>query len=36
MPDYLHPNAKGYDIWAAAIKPILTEWLGAPKPAEAK
>jgi lysophospholipase L1-like esterase len=36
MPDFLHPTAKGYDIWAAAIKPILTEWLGAPKAAEGK
>ena len=30
MPDALHPNAKGYQIWADAIKPTLTEWLGAP------
>jgi len=32
MPDLLHPNAKGYQIWADAIKPQLTEWLG-PLPA---
>jgi lysophospholipase L1-like esterase len=30
FPDSLHPNAKGYQIWADAIKPQLTEWLGAP------
>src|ERR1035437_2278806 len=29
MPDALHPNEKGYQIWADAIKPVLTEWLGA-------
>jgi lysophospholipase L1-like esterase len=23
MPDYLHPNAKGYEIWAEAIEPKL-------------
>jgi lysophospholipase L1-like esterase len=30
MPDGLHPNEKGYEIWAEAIKPKLTELLGAP------
>src|SRR5271170_7443450 len=30
MPDLLHPNEKGYQIWADAIKPTLTEWLGPP------
>jgi beta-glucosidase len=25
MPDYLHPNARGYQIWAAAIKPTVDE-----------
>lgn len=25
MPDYLHPNDKGYEIWAAAIQPTLDE-----------
>jgi lysophospholipase L1-like esterase len=30
MPDLLHPNLKGYQIWADAIRPTLTEWLGAP------
>ncbi|HEY4329833.1 MAG TPA: GDSL-type esterase/lipase family protein [Phycisphaerae bacterium] len=33
MPnDGLHPVAAGYDIWGQAMMPILTEWLGAPKP----
>ena len=26
--DKLHPAAKGYDLWAEAIRPTLTEWLG--------
>jgi len=30
--DNLHPSAAGYDIWGQAMLPILTEWLGAPKP----
>ena len=30
MPDFLHPNAKGYQIWADAIKLQLKEWLGEP------
>lgn len=25
FPDLLHPNAAGYEKWAAALKPILTE-----------
>jgi len=25
--DNLHPQAKGYDIWGAAVKPILAGWL---------
>ncbi len=28
MPDYLHPNDAGYQIWAAAIEPKLKELLG--------
>ncbi len=28
--DNLHPGVKGYEIWAAALKPILTELLGQP------
>jgi lysophospholipase L1-like esterase len=35
MPDLLHPNNKGYQIWADAIRPTLTEWLGEPAPATA-
>jgi beta-glucosidase len=27
MPDALHPNAKGYQIWADAIKPSVTEMM---------
>ncbi|PTX97899.1 GDSL-type esterase/lipase family protein [Opitutus sp. ER46] len=28
MPDLLHPGPKGYEIWAAAIKPAVLEMLG--------
>jgi len=28
MPDLLHPNAKGYAIWAEAILPLIQETLG--------
>lgn len=28
MADYLHPTEKGYEIWAAAMKPTLLEMLG--------
>jgi lysophospholipase L1-like esterase len=28
--DNLHPNAKGYQIWADGVKAQLTEWLGPP------
>ena len=27
MPDALHPNAKGYEIWAEAVKPTLEEMM---------
>ena len=30
MGDGLHPTPQGYQVWADALKPILTEWLGAP------
>jgi lysophospholipase L1-like esterase len=30
MGDKLHPTAKGYQIWADALKPIFTELLGPP------
>ena len=29
MPDYLHPSAKGYEIWAEAIQAPLARLLGA-------
>lgn len=29
-PDKLHPAVKGYQIWADALKPILTDLLGPP------
>jgi len=28
MPDFLHLSAKGYEIWAEAMKPLLTELMG--------
>jgi len=29
MPDFLHPNAKGYQIWADAIQPIINKFFAA-------
>lgn len=29
MPDFLHPNQKGYEIWADAIQPVIDKYLGA-------
>ena len=31
MPDALHPNAKGYEIWAGAIEPQIAELMGEAK-----
>ena len=28
MPDLLHPNAKGYDIWAEAVEPTIAKLMG--------
>ena len=28
MPDFLHPNQKGYEIWANAIEPVIVDVLG--------
>ena len=28
MPDFLHPNAAGYELWAAAAEPYIVEALG--------
>ncbi len=28
MPDLLHPNAKGYQIWAEAIEPMVKKLTG--------
>ena len=33
MPDFLHPNAKGYEIWAAAIRPEIEKVFGPSAPA---
>jgi len=27
MPDFVHPTAKGYEIWADAIQPVLNKYL---------
>lgn len=29
MPDFLHPNAKGYQIWAEAIQPVIDQYFPA-------
>ena len=29
MPDFLHPSAKGYEIWAEAIQPIIAKYFPA-------
>jgi beta-glucosidase len=28
MPDLLHPNEKGYTIWAEAIEPTVAKLMG--------
>lgn len=28
MPDQLHPNKAGYEVWGAAIRPVLTKMMG--------
>ncbi len=30
MPDLLHPNQKGYEIWATHMEPTLLQWLARP------
>lgn len=30
MSDGVHPTRRGYEVWAAGLRPILTEWLGPP------
>ena len=32
MPDFLHPNAKGYEIWADAIRPEIEKVFGPTPP----
>ncbi len=34
MPDFLHPNAKGYQIWADAIRPEIEKVFGPTPPAK--
>lgn len=34
MPDFLHPNAKGYEIWADAIRPEIEKVFGPTAPAK--
>ena len=31
MPDFLHPNKKGYEIWAQAMEPKIAELMGEKK-----
>jgi len=32
MGDFLHPTAKGYEIWARELEPVLNKLLGETKP----
>ena len=34
MPDFLHPNARGYQIWADAIRPEIEKVFGPTPPAQ--
>ena len=34
MPDFLHPNARGYTIWADAIRPEIEKVFGPTPPAK--
>jgi beta-glucosidase len=34
MPDFLHPAAKGYEIWADAIQSIIDRYFPAPSPSK--
>jgi len=27
MPDFVHPTAKGYQIWADAIQPLINKYV---------
>jgi lysophospholipase L1-like esterase len=35
MPDFLHPSAKGYQIWADAIQPVIDQYFPPAAPAPA-
>lgn len=34
MPDFVHPTAKGYEIWANAIQPVIDRYLVPKRPSE--
>jgi lysophospholipase L1-like esterase len=35
MVDGLHPSLQGYEVWAEALRPVLTELLGPPAATDA-